>query len=336
MHQILVAGHVCVDVVPGLPRRPDPSPGSLTEIGPLALVPGGCVANTGSMLTSLGECVRIAANVGDDELGRILRGRLADTGLDPSSLATVPDLGTSYSIVLEPASSDRSIWHYLGANATFDGADLDLADVALLHLGYPALLPALLDSGGSALIRLLGRARQWGVTTSLDLSVVAKGTRLDGYDWPAFLRRTLPFVDVLSPSADDLGSMLGTAAVGSIDQLRALASSLVGGGAGVVIITAGHDGLVVESAPQARLERAGAVLAGLAASWADASLWVPAPKVAVTSTTGAGDAASAAIIHALLQAQDPLTAARTTVGIASAKVGGTPVSGAARPANLRA
>ncbi|MEO6350586.1 MAG: PfkB family carbohydrate kinase, partial [Candidatus Limnocylindrales bacterium] len=190
--------------------------------------------------------------------------------------------------------------------------------------------------GGSALIRLLGRARQRGATTSLDLSVVARGTRLDGYDWPAFLRGTLPYVDVLSPSADDLGSMLGTAAVGSIDQLRALASSLVGWGAGVVMITAGHDGLVVESARQARLERGGAVLAGLAASWADASLWVPAPKVAVTSTTGAGDAASAAIIHALLRAQDPLTAAHTTVAIASARVGGKPVSGAARPADHRA
>lgn len=324
MRSILVAGHICVDVIPGLPSRPNTTPGSLSEIGRLTLVPGGCVANTGSTLASLGESVRLAADIGDDELGRILLARLPDLRLDPSGISTVSDLGTSYSIVLEPPGSDRSIWHHVGANAHFDGAGLDFGDVALLHVGYAPLLPAMLDPEGVALSRLLGRARQGGATTSLDLSVIDRTSPLHDLDWRTFLRRVLPYVDVLSPSADDLGSMLDPALVSSVAQLHLLASTLVDWGAGVVVITAGDDGLVLQSSSQDRLEKAGGVLSRQATAWANASMWVPAQTVTVKSTTGAGDAASAGLLHGLLGGQDPSTAANTAVSVASASVSATP------------
>jgi sugar/nucleoside kinase (ribokinase family) len=319
---VLVAGHICVDVIPALRFRPETMPGSLSEIGPLALVPGGCVANTASTLAFLGESVRIAADVGDDELGRILRAGLEDMRLDPSKLQIVPSLGTSYSIVIEPEGSDRSIWHHVGANAHFDGTALDLADAAVLHLGYAPLLPALLDAQGTALSALLERARQHGATTSVDLSVVDRRSPLHHFDWRSFLRRVLPYVDVLSPSADDLGSMLGTGSVRSVAELHVLASTLVDWGAAVAVITAGDEGLVLQTARKERLEKAGAVLSRHADAWADASVWVPAPRVTVKSTTGAGDAASAGLLHALLRGQHPRTAANTAARVAAAKVGG--------------
>ncbi len=69
---------------------------------------------------------------------------------------------TSYSVVVQPPGADRVFWHHTGANATYDGAGLDVSGLDLLHLGYPALLPALLTDGGAPLAALLGRARAAG------------------------------------------------------------------------------------------------------------------------------------------------------------------------------
>jgi hypothetical protein len=45
MLRALVAGHVCIDLIPGLTGPVDVAPGGLVEVGPIALRPGGCVAN---------------------------------------------------------------------------------------------------------------------------------------------------------------------------------------------------------------------------------------------------------------------------------------------------
>ena len=47
MFTTLVAGHVCLDLTPGLTRAGLPRPGELVPSGPLELTVGGCVGNTG-------------------------------------------------------------------------------------------------------------------------------------------------------------------------------------------------------------------------------------------------------------------------------------------------
>ena len=58
--------------------------------------------------------------------------------------------------------------------------------------------------GGETLRSLLARIRQAGATTSLDLSTVATGSPAARVDWGELLTRTVPLVDVLSPSVDDV------------------------------------------------------------------------------------------------------------------------------------
>src|SRR5690348_2717080 len=121
MRSALVAGHVCVDLVPGLSHVPQVRPGELAEVGPLAVRAGGCVANTGGDLAALGAPVQVVGDAGDDELGALLVGLLAARGVRTGQLRRVPGRSTSYSLVLQPPGRDRSFWHHVGANAGFDG-----------------------------------------------------------------------------------------------------------------------------------------------------------------------------------------------------------------------
>src|SRR3954468_11891288 len=124
MPSVVVAGHVCVDLIPELAAVPDVGPGELAEVGPLVAAPGGAVANTGSVLAGLGARVAVAGDAGDDELGALLETMLAARGLDTTNLARRAGETTSYSLVLQAPGRDRSFWHHIGANAGFDGAEL--------------------------------------------------------------------------------------------------------------------------------------------------------------------------------------------------------------------
>ncbi len=301
MRRTVVAGHVCVDLAPRLETLPRSTPGDLELVGPLGMTPGGCVSNTGGMLAALGAPVEVVGDAGDDELGRTLVRLLTTRGVDTDGIRLVPGRSTSYSVVVQPAGLDRSFWHHAGANAEFDGAAIDLADAGLLHLGYPQLLPALAADGGAGLHALLSRARAAGLTTSLDLAVLDPASPAAREDWPALLRRVLPLVDVLTPSIDDLRPVLRL----SGDDLDA-ARSLVELGPAVVMVTAGSAGARLCTAGPERLAAAGAVLGEVdSPAWSDRDIRAAAPDVAVRTTVGAGDAATAGLLFGLLSGDDP-------------------------------
>jgi sugar/nucleoside kinase (ribokinase family) len=298
MRRALVAGHVCVDLAPRLATLPRSIPGMLEQVGPLAVLPGGSVANTGGTLAALGTPVQVVADAGDDELGRTLLGLLAARGVGTERIRLVPGRSTSYTIVVQPDGRDRSFWHHVGANAGFDGAAVDLTGADLLHVGYPSLLPALVADDGAGLHDLLARARAAGLTTSLDLAVLepdAPG------DWPALLRRVVPLVDVLTPSVDDVAPILGTAP-GDLQVAR----QLVDLGAAVVMVTGGPAGARLCTAGAERLATAGAALAGVDRErWSGVDRSAAAPDVPVRNTVGTGDAATAGLLHGLLTGLDP-------------------------------
>jgi sugar/nucleoside kinase (ribokinase family) len=58
--RVVVAGHLCLDILPGLrPLTPEAlrallQPGHLLEVGPAVFTAGGAVANTGLVLHRLG------------------------------------------------------------------------------------------------------------------------------------------------------------------------------------------------------------------------------------------------------------------------------------------
>jgi sugar/nucleoside kinase (ribokinase family) len=274
----------------------------------------------------MGTPTRLVADVGDDDLGEMLVGLLDRAGATTSGITRRPGRSTSYSIVVEPPGSarERSFWHHVGANADFDGSSLDLGGAGLLHLGYPSLLPALWSDAGARWIALLGQARAHGCVTSLDLATVDPASPAAGVPWRELLARVLPLTDIVTPSTDDVATALGTAAATDADAALEVAHGLVDLGAAVVMLTAGAHGLFLVTAPAHRLEAAGLALSEQALAWADRELWMPSVAGPVRTTTGAGDAAAAGLLRAVLDGCTPEEAAQAASNAAAARMAGLP------------
>ena len=73
--EVVVAGHICLDIIPEMKARDDgafalPDPGTLLAVGPAAVSTGGAVSNTGVALHRLGVETRLLGKVGDDLFGQ--------------------------------------------------------------------------------------------------------------------------------------------------------------------------------------------------------------------------------------------------------------------------
>ena len=116
MPDAIVAGHICLDVIPSFDNEAAGIdqllvPGALVSVGPAVTSTGGAVSNTGIALHRLGTSVGLVGKVGDDLFGRAvldhLRGyseRLAEgvravasevLGIAPDSLPMDRPLGNS-------------------------------------------------------------------------------------------------------------------------------------------------------------------------------------------------------------------------------------------------
>lgn len=352
--RVTVAGHLCLDLTPGLCGTERIDPGHLFEVGPLAVRLGGSVANTGGGLVDLGFPVTLVATVGDDPLGALLHRIIDDRPGMTARLRRMPAAATSYSLVVETPESDRTFWHHVGGNAHFDGTELDdLSEPPdrdgpeLLHLGYPNLLPALLTDDGEPLRATLARARERGVVTSLDLAVVDPRSETGRLDWATIVRRVLPETDIITPSIDDLTSALRIDTIegfaegpvegpdeasieGSAQDAltERLAQQLIDWGAAIAAVTAGPRGLYLAGSSAQRLRTLGGAerqaLGELDIdAWAGLRAWVPAyPVRHIVTTTGAGDAATAGFLAGLLTQASPRRCGAMAMASAAAVVSG--------------
>ena len=323
VHSVLVAGHLCIDITPELTDVPELVPGQLYEIGSAQLTLGGCVANTSLALAASGVPTRVCARLGNDPLGEIARRLLAEHGMDLEDVTTTAGAATSYSIVLQPPDHDRTFWHHPGANTVFTGREVNLDEVDILHLGYPPLLPALLADDAAPLFDLLKEARSRQITTSLDLAVVDRRSSVAEVDWRRIFARIMPYIDIATPSIDDLTSALAIAKVPDDDLVEECARRLVDDGCAVAVVSAGARGAYAVSAGPDRLAVAGAALSSVRSTWSSTAEWVPAaePRL-VASTTGAGDAASAGLLYGLAQGTGIRRATRLAARFAAAAIEG--------------
>jgi sugar/nucleoside kinase (ribokinase family) len=214
----IVAGHICLDILPDLtaiaPGQFEQvfQPGRLVQVGPVGLTPGGSVSNTGLALHRLGINTRLIARVGDDPLGQVLRQRIGayGAGLDEGIISRA-ESSTSYSVVINPPGSDRCFLHHPGANDDFsawDVKDEDLQDVHLFHFGYPPVMAKMFSENGEELLELFQRVKSHGLTTSLDMAYPDPESPAGKTDWTAILRNVLPYVDVFVPSLEEIMYML--------------------------------------------------------------------------------------------------------------------------------
>jgi sugar/nucleoside kinase (ribokinase family) len=326
--RIVVAGHICLDVIPELGGPLDVQPGGLVVIGPSAVSTGGPVGNVGIALHRLGVPVRLIAKIGDDMFGRelvsILRGHepaLAD------GMIVIPGETTSYSVIVNPPGIDRTVLHCAGANDTFGFADvpLDRLDGArILHFGYPPIMRRLYSDGGAELSGLFAAACERGLVVSLDTCVPDPNSAAGRVDWVAFLARVLPAVDVFSPSVDELRAMLRVPSQAPIDLggVRGLAEHVLALGPAVFALKLGDQGLYLRTARGgAAFDRLCSRLPVEAGSWRDREVLSPCFRARrVAGTNGSGDSTIAGLLTALLLGEDPVTAATSACAVGACSV----------------
>lgn len=307
---VVVAGHLCLDIIPEMYSPPPREPGTLVEVGPATLSTGGVVGNTGLALHLIGVSTALVGKIGDDPLGCALREVIAK--YDPqltSYLIIIPSESSSYTIVINPPDTDRSFLHYPALNSTFGSSDVPYDQVAkarLFHFGYPVLMRRIYEAQGAELCDMFQRAKEVGVTTSLDTG--PPDPRVVGHvDWAGIMRSTLPHVDVFLPSADELQFVLDRRAFEKNTPLTARAIAQLGEesirmGVRVVGIKCGDRGFYLRTASPESLGDLAKASPANTADWANREMWSPCfvPEV-FAGTTGTGDATVAGFISAVLR-----------------------------------
>jgi sugar/nucleoside kinase (ribokinase family) len=316
---IVVAGHLCIDLLPRMANIPPEAltqAGKLFEVGPMDVSTGGAVSNTGLALHRLGIDVTLLSCVGDDMIGRMIIDFL--NLRDPSLtrlIQMVRGENSSYSVVLSPQQLDRIFLHHPGTNASFGVASIDFSLVEaakIVHVGYPPILPRLYDNDGRELIGIFSRLKSHGVVTSLDMSLPDVASPAGRANWKGILETTLPYVDVFIPSFEEICFMLRKddfiSAAGAVhrlltrDYVDELLRELIDMGVAFAGVKCGVDGIGFRSADRARVDALRSRIE-LDATWDNAHVIQPSFAVDVVGTTGAGDSAYAGFLAALMNGE---------------------------------
>jgi sugar/nucleoside kinase (ribokinase family) len=325
MTDAIVAGHLCLDIIPDLSSHAAGEfdtvfqPGRLVNVGAASISTGGAVSNTGLALHRLGIETRLLAKVGSDLLGQVIRqivtsyaSHLAD-GISSSAKTS-----TSYTVVINPPGSDRCFLHNPGANDDFCSEDVrgeDVRDARLFHFGYPPLMAGMFADGGSHLTDIFRRVKSLGLTTSLDMALPDPSSPAGHADWLSILKNTLPYVDIFVPSIDETLYMLGRAnSPLSLGLLTSVSDELLAMGAKMVLLKLGGHGLYLRTASASVLQNMGRARLS-APVWADYENYQPCFQVDVAGTTGAGDSTIAGFLAALLRDLPPDKALDAALGV---------------------
>ncbi len=239
---------------------------------------GGNGANTSIALAKLKVPVRLLGAVGPDPFGRFAMDALRESGCDTSRI-TKASSSTATTVALVNAAGLRSFQHHPGASREVFLAPIPFhSDLAgkhkHFHLANIFGLPGLRPHGGET----LRRARSAGLSTSLDTGWDAKG------EWMSVLSACLPQLDLLFVNEDEAKALSGES------EPADAAAFFQDKGVGTVVVKLGARGCAVFNQ--------------------SIHFHVPAFRVEVIDTTGAGDCFAGGFLSGLHAGEDWHGAAR--------------------------
>lgn len=265
---IICLGLACADVM-ARPVEAFPPRGKLELIPTLEIHLGGLAAVAAAVIAKLGGSVSFMGKLGTDGFGDYCAGALAGFGVNLDLLIRTATEGTPATVVLVGKDGERTFLHHPGCSRTLRESDIDtekFRGARHVHWGGPAVTPGL---DGPPMSRILERAKKMGLTTSVD-------TCYDGLDvWLPRIEPALPFLDVVMSSLEEARMYTGKR------EPEAIADFYLDRGPDIAVIKLGEGGMFVKST----VER----------------MRVPAHRVDVVDTTGAGDAACGAFVYGYTQ-----------------------------------
>jgi sugar/nucleoside kinase (ribokinase family) len=263
---VCVVGEINCDLIlHGLPEKLEPETEILAKDFRLTL--GSSSAIFAHNLSALGTRTGIVSMIGDDPLGRIAIGRLADAGADVSAVKkSATGTSTGVTVILAQAGP-RYIFTYPGTMFEFCFDDIDLEYVFSarhLHLSSYFLHRALRPQ----IAQLFREAKRNKLTTSLDTNDDPENL------WGDDLLEVLPHVDIFLPNAREAKAVARCADLNqAIEKLCGLAR--------LVVIKLGREGAVAREGSR---------------EWRRDGL-----PVAPIDPVGAGDSFDAGFIHKFLK-----------------------------------
>lgn len=340
----IVAGHLCLDIIPRMNHLPGIQfnelfrPGKLIEVGKAAFSTGGPVSNTGLAFNKLGIDTTLAGKVGNDSFGTIVKQIISEK--NPKLLQGIRTdnvSSTSYSIVINPPDTDRIFLHCPGANDTFSSEDIKYNVVKscdLFHFGYPPLMKKVFQNEGEELVRIFRKVKSLGVSTSLDMSYPDPNSESGKVNWRLILEKALPYVDVFLPSLEEVYFCLHRSEFEKIineginqlasqisnEEIRKLGKELIDMGAKIVLLKLGDNGVYFRSNATLTPDVFGKGAPVNIDEWKGRELWARCYKVKVIGTTGAGDATIAGFLSGLLRNLSPEDSVNFAVAVGACNV----------------
>lgn len=324
-YDAMIAGHVCIDIIPYFPNTGAVNiseimrPGKLVNVRSVKISTGGPVSNTGINMKTLGKKVCFCARVGDDLLGKLIIDILDAAG-NAEGIRAVSDVDSSYTIVVAPPGIDRIFLHNPGANDTFGPEDLNpdlISNCRHFHFGYPPLMKGMYLNEGQGLVQVFKIAKQAGATTSCDMSLPDPNSESGRVNWRRVLEKILPLVDIFLPSMEEAFFMLepekfiqmkkeygDTELIGAFypaDYCR-LADDVLAMGAKMCSLKSGCRGFYLKTAEKDTFKDMGKAQPKDFDNWANRELWAPAFEVKnFANATGSGDSSIAGFLSAYLR-----------------------------------
>jgi ribokinase len=250
---VFVLGSINQDFVLKVERRPQP--GETVTNAELSTHNGGKGANQSAAAALLGASVMILGRVGDDEFGEPLVRALEEKGIDTSLVEKASGVSTGAAFITVTPDGENAITVAPGANRSLTPGDVDAASEAI---GNAKVLVAQMEIPVQTVRRAVEVASERGTRSVVNLAPT--------FEVP---RELLEKLDPLVVNEHEAAFLLGREVEGVAGALSA-APELLSLGPRSAVITIGENGAVFATG--------------------DSAGHVPAPKVDVVDTTGAGDA----------------------------------------------
>lgn len=215
--------------------------------------PGGKGSNQAIQVSRAGGRARLLSAVGDDAFGRDALALWATEGVDAGAVLRGGAHPTGAAMILLEASGENRIIVFAGANERLDRAAVEAVDLA-----DATVMLTQLEIPGEAAGAAMRVGRVAGLTTILNPAPVR-----------SLPDAVLADTDVLTPNESEARVLTGHDPAADVDELE-LCAQLRARGVGTVVMTLGARGALIAGDGE--------------------PAQVPAPRVEVVDTTGAGDA----------------------------------------------
>ena len=271
---ILVVGSINIDMVMRTPRMP--APGETLRGKGFSTSPGGKGANQAVAVARLGGHCHMLGRVGDDHFGKMLVDGMRTEDIDCKDVMVTEGEATGAAIILVDACGENSIVLSGGANLCVTPDDIFGREELFEHADVLLLQLELPLPTVRAAIDVARRHR---------CRII-----LDPAPAPARMPEELLQVDIISPNAVEAEHITGKRAVEDrVD--KQVASELIERGALAAVLKLGSRGSLVVSS-DGEIAR------------------IPAYRVDIVDTTGAGDAFTGALAVAAARGESLADAAK--------------------------